>query len=292
MTDPIERIRRLPIWPGPVEPRPLSGGLSNHSFTVLVGGRGYVVRIGDDLPHHHVFRASELMASRAAHRVGLSPAVVHAEAGLMVLERIEGRTLEAKDVKAGLPRIAALVRRYHVEMPREVSGPASLFWPFHVIRDYARRLRAARSGWEEQLERLLAVSDELESAQQPLPLVFGHNDLLPANLIDDGSRLWLIDHEYAAFSTPMFDLAGIASNAGLTSIEDLALLGAYFGRTPDAALVRGHAAMKCVSLLREAMWGMVGELHPGAPGVDYGAYARDNLARFEAALADLRAGDG
>ncbi len=42
--------------------------------------------------------------------------------------------------------------------------------------------------------------------------------------------------------------------------------------------------MQCASLLREAMWSMVSELHLNAPGADYVAYTGENLARLEAAL--------
>jgi hypothetical protein len=38
--------------------------------------------------------------------------------------------------------------------------------------------------------------------------------------------------------------------------------------------------MKTASALREAMWGMVSELHLAAPGVDYVAYATEYLTRF------------
>ena len=41
----------------------------------------------------------------------------------------------------------------------------------------------------------------------PIDLVFGHNDLLPANLLDDGSRMWLVDWDYAGWNSPLFDLA-------------------------------------------------------------------------------------
>ncbi len=40
---------------------------------------------------------------------------------------------------------------------------------------------------------------------------------------------------------------------------------------------RAFDAMQCASLLREAMWAMVSELHLTAPGVDYAAYADENL---------------
>ncbi|MGH9172853.1 MAG: choline kinase, partial [Vicinamibacterales bacterium] len=45
-------------------------------------------------------------------------------------------------------------------------------------------------------------------------------------------------------------------------------------------------AMKCASLLREAMWSMVSELHLTVD-FDYVAYTADNLARFEKAYGDL-----
>ncbi|NBP95332.1 MAG: choline kinase, partial [Gammaproteobacteria bacterium] len=40
----------------------------------------------------------------------------------------------------------------------------------------------------------------------------GHNDLLAANFIDDGHRLWLIDWDYAGYNSPLFDLANLAAN--------------------------------------------------------------------------------
>ena len=53
----------------------------------------------------------------------------------------------------------------------------------------------------------------------PVDIVFGHNDLLPANFIDDGERLWLIDFDYAGFNSPLFDLGGLASNNGLDEAQ-------------------------------------------------------------------------
>jgi thiamine kinase-like enzyme len=201
---------------------------------------------------------------------------------------IDGQTFCEADVQANIGRIARLVCSYHTAMPKHVRGPAALFWVFHVIRDYARTLEEGRSRMRSQLSEYVALAEQFEAAQVNLPIVFGHNDLLPANFIDDGDRIWLIDYEYAAFSTAMFDLAGIASNALFAPEQDLELLAAYFGREPEPALVRSHAAMKCASLLREAMWSMVSEIHLDAPGVDYVAYTAENLARFEETLDSYR----
>ena len=121
--------------------------------------------------------------------------------------------------------------------------------------------------------------------QQPLPIVFGHNDLLPANFLDDGKKLWLIDFEYAGFNTAMFDLAGAASNAGMTAEESEELLAEYFGRKPElnvfAARMPPCNAPRCCA---KRCGSMVSELHLSAPGADYVAYTAENLARLEAAL--------
>lgn len=283
-----DRVRALPIWKGPVEPVPLKGGLSNESFTVEDAGRRYVVRLGQDIPVHHVFRDRERMVSRAAHKAGFAPELVHAEPGIMVFSFIEGRTFAEADVQANLERVARLMRDFHRTLPNHVAGPAALFWVFHVIRDYARALEEGRSRFAGRLPRYIALSEEFEDAQVPLPIIFAHNDLLPANFIDDGERLWLIDFEYAAYSTAMFDLAGIASNALFSPEQDRELLAVYFGIAPTEQIVRSHAAMKCASLLREAMWSMVSELHLDAPGVDYVAYTAENLSRFEASFESYR----
>lgn len=284
MTTSEDRIRALPLWNGPVTIAPLKGGISNESWLVEDRNGRHVVRFGKDYPFHHVFRDREAMVAKAAFEAGFAPELQYAEPGVMVSEHLGAKTYGADDVRANTVRIGRLMRHFHEEMPRHVFGPGFMFWAFHVIRDYARTLAAGKSRMKAELPGYLELADALEKAQAPLPIIFGHNDLLPANFLDDGDRLWLIDFEYAGFSTAMFDLAGAASNAGMTAEESDELLGAYFGGKPDQAIRRSHQAMQCASLLREAMWSMVSELHLSAPGVDYVAYTAENLGKLEAAL--------
>lgn len=281
------RIAGLPIWSGPVQPVPLTGGLSNESYTVEDRGEKYVVRFGRDFPFHHVLREREIMVARAAHEAGFAPELVYAEPGVMVSRFVEGRTYGPSDVQANIARISEMVRRFHTEMPHHISGPGFIFWVFHVIRDYGRTL--GQAGVETaRLGDLLEAAHELERAQVPLPIVFGHNDLLPANFLDDGDRLWLIDFEYAGFATAMFDLAGIAANAGFSADQSHALLTDYFGASPSEGLLRSHAAMECAALLREGLWGKVSGLYLDAPGADYATYAEDNLRAFDASFETYR----
>jgi len=284
----LDRIRNLPCWRGEIAAEPLIGGLSNESWTVRDDAGAHIVRFGKDYPFHHVLREREVMTARAAHEAGFSPRVEYSAPGVMVSAFVEARTWGEADMAAAPERVAELLRGFHSRMPGFVSGPGFMFWAFHVVRDYARTLEAGGSPFAPDIPRFLALGQEMETAQLPLPIIFGHNDLLPANFLDDGTRLWLIDFEYAGFSTAMFDLAGAASNSGMDEAAAKTLLTAYFGAEPGARLQRAFDAMQCASLLREAMWAMVSALHLNAPGADYTAYARENLARLDAALERYR----
>ena len=271
------KLAQLPCWRGPVTLAPLKGGLTNLSWVADDGREKFVVRCGDDIPVHHVFRDRERAASVAAFEAGLSPEVVYAEPGIMVLRFIAGRTFVEADLAANIARIVPLLKTCHAEVGRRVRGPVNAFWVFHVIRDYVRLINAE--------PRYLALADELERAQVPMPQVFGHHDLLPGNFIDDGRRLWLIDWEYGAFGTAMFDLANLSSNGGFGATEDAALLDAYFDGKATADLRRAFDAMKAASALREALWAMVSDVHLKTPGVDYKAHAQNYLRRFEELVA-------
>ncbi len=279
-----ERIAALPCWQGKITLEPLSGGLSNACFLVHCGGERFVARCGGDIPVHHVFRERERAAMVAAHASGLSPELVHAEPGVTVLRHIDGRTLTESDLRANIPRIVALLATCHRDLQRHLAGPANAFWVFHVVRDYARRLDAADRRNDDEPARYAALANLLEAQQVPLPIVFGHHDLLPGNFIDDGERLWLIDWEYGGFGTAMFDLANLASNGGFSPADDRLLLESYFRQPVRDDIQRAFDAMKVPSALREAAWAMVSAIHLHAPGADYDAHATEYRARARAAL--------
>jgi thiamine kinase-like enzyme len=289
----LARVASLEIWFGQVDPRPLAGGITNKNFIVEDRGRRYVVRVGSDIPVHGIVRANELAASKAAHLAGLSPRVVHAEPGILVLDFIEGRTFTPEDVRnpANLERLIDMVRRCHRDIPQYLRGPAAMFWVFHVVRDYAHTLRDGSSRYVSQLSDLLARAARLEAAVGPIDVVFGHNDLLAANFIDDGRRLWLVDWDYAGFNSPLFDLGGLASNSELPPDQGELALSLYFGKPVGDQLRRSASAMTAASLLRETMWSMVSEMF-STVDFDYAAYTAENLRRFEAAYAAFRAIDG
>lgn len=286
---PEDRIHSLSLWRGPIEIAPLVGGITNRNYLVGDAGRRFVVRLGEDIPVHHISRANEVAASRAAHAAGLSPAVIHHEPGILVLDYIDAKPLSAEDVShpSFRERVVSLVRSCHRDVARYFRGPAAIFWVFHVLRDYAAVLNAGDSRHKPLLPSFLEIAERLECEAGPFEIAFGHNDLLAANFLDDGKRLWLIDWDYAGFNTPLFDLGGLASNNEFSQAQEEAMLEAYFEAGVSADLRRRYQAMKCASLLRETMWSMVSEIHSDIE-FDYSSYTAENLRRFESAWQDFR----
>jgi len=286
---PEERIRHLPIWRGDVTIAPLGGGITNLNFVVQDMTRRAVVRIGDDIPVHQILRFNELAASRAAHAAGVSPAVLHAEPGALVIDYIDGRTMTAADLRkdALLDQALDLIIRAHRGIPMHLRGPVLTFWVFHVIRDYAATLADGSSRYLAMLPGMLADAAGLEAAVGPVDLVFGHNDLLPANFLHDGTRMWLIDWDYAGFNLPLFDLGGLAANNALSLRQEAVMLTRYFDTQPDAALWRRYRAMKAAAALRETLWSMVSELHSTLE-FDFAAYTTANLTTYRAGLDAFR----
>ena len=283
MMNPQEIALSLPIWRGTPRLSVLSGGITNVNFRVTDAAGDYVVRIGEDIPVHHITRAGELAASMAAHAAGVSPPVIHHGPGVLVIGYIHGRTMTPADFQDDALRGAAvdLIARAHRTMPAHLRGGAQAFWVFHVLRDYAARLRGEASPHAAALTPLMEQAQLLERALGPIDMVFGHNDLLAGNFIHDGTRLWLIDWDYAGWGSPLFDLGGFAANMALTPAQETAMLGQYFGTIPQG-LPRRYAAMKAAAALREALWAMISQQH-STLDFDYAAYARACLDTYHAA---------
>ena len=120
------------------------------------------------------------------------------------------------------------------------------------------------------------LARQIEALRAAAPRVTCHNDLLAANFIDDGERIWVVDWEYAGMGDPFFDLANFAVNNGLDEEGERALLEAY-GSTD----VRALTLMRFMSDFREAMWGVVQQAISELD-FDFAAYADEHFERLRA----------
>ncbi len=280
------KIQSIPIWNNDISIKALDGGITNENFLIKDNNNKYVVRLGNDIPEHLVSRSNELIASKAASNAGISPKVIYHSDGILVLDYIESTTLSSDGVKKNIKSIIPLIKKIHHEIPKNLFGQSVIFWVFHVIRNYVKFLNDNKSVHIKILSDLISKSEYLEKNSSPYEIVFGHNDLLPANFLDDGSKIWIIDWEYAGFNTPLFDLGGLSSNNDFSLEEETFLLENYYEKKINDELLLKYNALKCASLLRETMWSMVSEI-TSKIDFDYANYTQENLLKFNQTYENL-----
>ena len=274
------KIKSLPIWKNIENIEPLEGGITPLNFLVSDSGSKSVVRLGSDIPEHLVYRSNEIIVSEAAYQIGVSPKLIYNEPGVLVLEFIESKTLEPKTVRENLNKIVPIIRKIHDEIPNKLSGQPQIFWVFYVIKYYSNYLLNNNSSHISLIPSLLKKAEKLEKLSSPREIVFGHNDLLAANFLDDGSKIWVVDWEYGGFNDPLFDIGGLSSNNDLDENLENEVLEMYFKEKPSKDLIIKYNAMKTASLLRETMWSMVSEITSKIE-FNYAEYTSDNLKKFE-----------
>jgi thiamine kinase-like enzyme len=282
----IERLRKLRLVRGPFSVEQISGGLSNHNFAVRSGGETLFVRICPERPLLGIDRRNEIICHQAASLRGLAPSILHHDRGLLITRFIEGRTLDPLSIRepAMLSRLAALLGHLH-EGWDLVTGEVLYFCAFQTVRTYARTAARLQASLPHDIDRILEDITVLSRRIAPFRPVLCHNDLLPANLIDDGNRLWLLDWEYSGAGHPLFDLAHASTTAGLSREQQRALLDAYPGRLPTADLVELQI-FRVVALLRESLWSTIQTVASDID-FDYRRYALENLEAYRAARAAL-----
>ncbi len=280
----FERLRKLGLCRGDVSIEPISGGLSNHNYAVRTDGRSYFVRVSQDQPLLGIDRRNEVVCHDAASLRGLAPKIIHHERGLLITRFLEGQTLDALALSEPtlLSRLAALLAHLHQSWD-VLTGEVLYFCPFQTVRTYARTAARLNAPLPHDIVALLEDVCGLARRIAPFRPVLCHNDLLAANLIDDGEKLWLVDWEYGGAGHPLFDLANASANAAFSDEQDRALLEAYRGCL-DARDMAELRIFKAVSLLRESLWSTIQTVASNID-FDYPRYAVDNLEAFRAARA-------
>jgi thiamine kinase-like enzyme len=269
----------------------LSGGITNRNFLIDVDGSPvrYVIRLaGNDTHLLGISREVEHAATVAAAGVGIGPEVVAfiRPEGYLVTRFIEGGPItdEAVHQPVTLRRIADSIRRIH-------DGPAipGLFIPLRICEAYRALAMVRGVAIPPEFALAQAIGRRIERAliSNPLDLQPCHNDLLNANFIDDGTRIRIVDWEYAGMGDPFFDLGNVSVNHGLAADEDEVLLGAYDGGSVRPDRLARLTLMRVVSDFREAMWGVL-QQGISTLDVDFVAYAAEHFDRLLANAATPR----
>jgi thiamine kinase-like enzyme len=277
------RLDAVPLFQGrTLDVVSLTGGLTNQNYRVTLDGRSYVARLSTSTSALlAIDRVAEHTNSVIAAAVGVAPAVVGyaPEAGVLVVEWVCGRTFTEEDVRtdANLPRIAATCRRLH-------AGP-SFVGEFDMFALQRRYLSAVLEHGFRLPPRYLEFGPTVARmegalAVRPEPSRPCHNDLLAANIIDDGRRLWLIDYEYSGNGDPCFELGNIASEAALSVDQLTELVRCYYGR----ASRRLTARARLLGLMSDYGWTLWAAIQDGVSLIDFDFWGW-GLAKYEQAVA-------
>jgi thiamine kinase-like enzyme len=274
------------VWPGrPARVSVLGGGITNHNLKVeLDGGETFVLRItGRNTAELGIDRGVEHEASLAAAAVGVGPKVVAfvEPEGYLVTRFIEGDVVPVARMREPemIRRVAAALRAVHKGPPLRTRFDA-----FRIVEEYRSTAFARGAPVPAEYVRARQIARVIERARGPVPERPCHNDLLNANFIDDGTRVRIVDWEYAGMGDIFFDLANFAVNHGFEPEARDILLVAYFGelREPDR---RALEMMRFMSLFREAMWGVV-QSAISELDFDFAGYAEEHFARAAAVASE------
>jgi thiamine kinase-like enzyme len=281
-TDLDTILDRVPALTG--SPRTVSGlpgGLTNRNYKVTTPDGSFVARVwsrGDLLA---INRDHEYHNSVAAAQAGVGAPVVayHPGDSLLVLGYIDGRTYGNADVPGNIARIARACRQLH-------TGPrfAGDFDMFVIQRRYLSVARehgfAIPAGYEDLMPLVEDARKAL--AVRQTGTVPCNNDLLAANFIDDGDRIWIIDYEYSGNNDPCFELGNIWGECGL-SLDALAeLITAYYG-TP---LQNKVARARLLGLVGKYGWTLWGAIQRATSPLDFDFWSWA-MERYESAAAGL-----
>lgn len=285
----LTRLSAVPLFAGHrFDAVPLLGGLTNQNYRVSLEGRAYVARLsnpsGDLLA---IDRDAEFRNSTAAAASGAAPAVAGyaPDVGVLVVEWVSGRTLTENDVRdvVTLRRVADACRRLHAG-PRFVSD----FDMFDIQRRYLAVVRERGFRMPTGYVDFMPLVERMRAALavRPEPAVPCNNDLLPANLIDDGERIWLIDYEYSGNNDPCFELGNMWSEAAL-SLEHLEeLVAAYYGRPSRSRVARA----RLLGLMSKYGWTLWASIQDSASPLDFDFWGW-GTEKYDRAVAEFEGPD-
>jgi thiamine kinase-like enzyme len=126
----------------------------------------------------------------------------------------------------------------------------------------------------DRIKAALAVSDE--------GTVPCHNDLLAANLLDDGDTVWIIDYEYSGNNDACFELGNVWSESNLTLDELETMVGCYYGHPDRQKLARARLQ----GLMSKYGWTLWAAIQDATAPLDFDFWSW-GMEKYERALAEF-----
>jgi len=284
-------LARIPTFrdvrPEAVELEPLSS-LTNATYKVTANGLAYTLRLPGKDTYEYVDRAAEEHNARIMAAAGVNAKVLYFDAtdGTMLSEFVEGVSMTEtmfRDELEAPARVALALKRVHHLGP-VFESRFDIFATIDVYLGILRKLRAPLpEDYHEVEQGAVAVRRALEAS--PVPLSPCHNDPWPANFLDAGGRLYIIDWEFSGMNDPMWDLGDLSVEAGFGPEQDRVMMEAYYGVASPLVLYSRLALYKAMSDLLWALWGLIQHANDN-PRCDFLTYALGRLRRCKTLMSN------
>ena len=132
------------------------------------------------------------------------------------------------------------------------------FEPFGMIDEYPGVLdgkdRTFPDGCREALKEAEAVRSALDA--HPAASAPCHCDPLCGHVLDDGSRMWIVDWEHPGMSDPLRDPGNLSVEAGFSGNQDREMTDACFDANAAPAQYGRMVVYKAMCDLPRALWGL------------------------------------
>ncbi|MEI8058332.1 MAG: choline/ethanolamine kinase family protein [Actinomycetes bacterium] len=261
------RLTAVPLFADRTDVTELSGGLTNRNLKVTTPAGVFVARLSSpESALLSIDRVAEQANSVAAAESGAAPEVVAyaPEINLLAVRFVEGRTWTSADVLVpeNAARIAAACRQLHAG-PRFVNDFNMLtLQPKYLALVQEREFRLP-DRYLDFADQAKEISDALSA--RPVATVPCNNDLLAANFIDNGERLWIIDYEYSGNNDPFFEIGNIWSEASAAPDVLERLVHAYVGYESQSLVARA----RLWGLMSKYGWMLWASIQDGASSLDF-----------------------
>ena len=229
-----EQLRGLAFDPSEIKDKTLlAGGLSGSAvYKIIVGGKPYVLKIDKTQGKG----AAENL--KQAADAGIAPPLYYQDTveGISISGFVESRPLRAALPPDQIPgQLAEVIKKIHA-LPAPAGGQDVWVTVDGLIAEF--RGVGMLSG--PVFDECFAGYEKIKRIYpQDVERVFSHNDLNPANVLSDGSRVWVIDWDVAGSNDRFVDLAVAANFFIYTPGHEAALLDAYFdGRAGEVEKAR------------------------------------------------------
>lgn len=263
----------------------INAGLTNVSFAFKCGEGKYVYRHPGGTAGNLIDRQTELLAQRAAKKIGIDKSVIHIDlSGWKIsyfVDQAKNCDFEAFDnqLETGMEY---LHRLHNVQ----VDSTMKIFDNVAEGKKLMMIASATKGNLEREFADVIAKVDKLytlvkkDAERLGYNLVLCHNDTYEPNyLYDSNEEIYLIDWEYAGMNYAANDLCCILCRYDWTDAQIERYLRAYVGRDLTEDEHRYYMAFLPISAFYWFCWG----LYKGSVGDDDSFFflpSYRNLIRF------------